>query len=201
MIKGFRITFEGMLRGGVKGREWCGYQAKDRTYIDDPSRLLLSHDREDRVGRADHSEKVYVEQRLGLVHRRFFSPGKQAGPRVVHQNVDPARHIEHLVDGCLHRCVICHVAGDHRNPLERTRDGTPAGAEHSESSLVQRLCRGLPDSCRSPGHNRHFTVSSHKSLLDGIDQRRASERCKPPCDDNFVTELFLNTSSPVCPTA
>jgi hypothetical protein len=37
----------------------------------------LSHDREDRVGRADHSEKVYVEQRLRLVHRRFFSFGKQ----------------------------------------------------------------------------------------------------------------------------
>ena len=51
---------------------------------------------------------------------------------------------------------------------------------------------------------RHFTVSSHKSLLDGIDRRRVPERCKPPYGDDsqlFVTELFLNTSSPAYPTA
>ena len=98
VIERLRIAFESMLRGGVDGRERGRYQTEDRAYVHDPSRFLIPHDREDRVGRTDHAEKVYVEQRLGLAHRRFFSSGKQAGSSVVHQNVDPARRIEHLVD-------------------------------------------------------------------------------------------------------
>jgi hypothetical protein len=71
---------------------------------------LSSHDREDRVGRADNSKKVYVKQRLGLVYRRFFGSGKHVGPRVVYQNVDPARRIENLVARRRDQCVVRHIA-------------------------------------------------------------------------------------------
>ena len=135
----------------------------------------------------------------------FFSPGKQAGPRVVHQNVDPARHIENLVDRRRDRCVICHVAGDHRNPIEGTRDGAPAGAEHAESSLVQRLCGGLPKFLTETPvtiatlPSRRIEASSME--LIGVAHPSG---VSPGHGDNiqlFVTEPFLNTSSPAYPTA
>src|SRR5208282_695116 len=61
-----------------------------------------------------------------------------------------------------HTHVVRHIAGDHRDPLADTCDGPPAGAEHAESGLMQRLCGGLPDSRRRPRHNCHFIVLRHE---------------------------------------
>jgi|tagenome__1003787_1003787.scaffolds.fasta_scaffold20957711_2 hypothetical protein len=162
MIEGLRIAFESMLRGGI------GAGIKPSTEL-----ILMFRPAFCRrmIGRTALVARTTPKKFTSNNAWAWFTEDSSAPASRSVPALFTRTSILPVVSKTLSPAAVTNASSvtsqsDHRNPLERTRDGTPAGAEHSESSLVQRLCGGLTDSCSSPGHNRRFrTKASSMELI------------------------------------
>jgi len=136
-----------------------------------------------RVGRGDtvhDAADVDVDDRVPLVQREQLGVPTPHDARVVEHQVEPARTIDHLVDGGLHRRRVGDIEPCGTGVRPQRRGGmfgsiaVDIGADHRRIRAHQRPAQRRADARARPGDDRLLALETHCASASFITWPRTS---------------------------
>lgn len=139
------------------------FAGRPRAHVDDASRPLRTHHRDDRLHHRGRCHQVELEQRTEVRERGLLDAGVQPLTGVADEDVDPTEGLRGGPDECVDLGGVGHVAPDGDRAPELLRQVgeailTPSGPDHT------RGCRAT--SSVSPG--RPVGRTSFASAVDDV---------------------------------
>ena len=142
VVQCFRQPFHRMLgcriQPHIRGRK----ETEHGTDVDDASRALRAHVRQDCPRRAQDAEQVGVEQGAGFLYRGFFDRPDQHHTGIVDEYVNTAGARDDGLHGMVDRCVVAHVHLDQFDAGHGRRLGEAADGAEYFATTQGKLLRG-----------------------------------------------------------
>src|SRR5437773_3865405 len=156
--EGVAQRLEGELRRAVRPEKRDGEPPRHGAHVDDAPAPLSPHRREDGPAHRHRPGHVHLELPPEGRAVQVLDRPEQGDPRVVHEEVDPARRVEDPPDAPLDRDVVRDVDLDGRDArapeVLDPRQGPPGGV-HPEAAGREGDRGRLPKPARAPREQCH----------------------------------------------